>query len=108
SMHERKKLMSDSSEAFLAIPGGFGTLDEMFEALTWAQLGIHSKPIGFLDAEGFYAPLMAFLDSAVEGGFVRAQYRAMAIVDVDPAMLLRKLASYEPPRVEKWISGKET
>ncbi|MGH9419709.1 MAG: TIGR00730 family Rossman fold protein [Thermoanaerobaculia bacterium] len=108
TMHERKAMMASLSDAFVAMPGGLGTLEEIFEVWTWAQLGIHSKPIGFLDAEGFYAPLMAFLDSAVEGGFVRAQYRAMAIVDVDPAMLLRKLASYEPPRVEKWISGKET
>jgi uncharacterized protein (TIGR00730 family) len=108
SMHERKAMMASLSEAFVALPGGLGTLEEIFEVWTWAQLGIHAKPVGFLDVEGFYGPLMAFLDLGVDEGFVRAQHRAMAIVDVDPAALLRRLASYEPPLLGKWISDSET
>jgi uncharacterized protein (TIGR00730 family) len=91
TMHERKALMASLSDAFVALPGGLGTLEEIFEVWTWAQLGIHDKPVAFLDAEGFFAPLLEFLDRAVAAGFVRAQHRAMAIVDSDPAMLLRRL-----------------
>lgn len=108
TMHERKALMASLSDAFVALPGGLGTLEEIFEVWTWAQLGIHDKPVAFLDAEGFYAPLLEFLDRSVNAGFVRAQHRAMAIVDDDPMALLRRLAAYEPPRMEKWISASET
>jgi uncharacterized protein (TIGR00730 family) len=108
SMHERKAMMASLSDAFVALPGGLGTLEEIFEVWTWTQLGIHRKPLGFLDANGFYAPLLAFLDRAVDAGFIRAQYRSMAIVDVDPASLLRRLSEYEPPVVEKWITPNET
>jgi uncharacterized protein (TIGR00730 family) len=104
SMHERKAMMASLSEAFVALPGGLGTLEEIFEVWTWAQLGIHRKPLGFLDAKDFYAPLLSFLDRAVDAGFVRAAHRAMAIVDIDPASLLRRLSDYEPPMVEKWIT----
>lgn len=108
TMHERKATMASLSDAFVALPGGLGTLEELFEVWTWAQLGIHHKPLGFLDVLGFYAPLLSFLDRAVDAGFVRAQHRSMAIVDVDPASLLRRLSEYEPPVVEKWISAAET
>lgn len=108
SMHERKAMMASLADAFVALPGGLGTLEEIFEVWTWAQLGIHAKPVAFLDAEGFYSPLLAFLDRAVDAGFIRAHYRAIAIVDADPAALLRRLASYEPPRVEKWITASES
>ena len=108
TMHERKAMMASLSDAFVALPGGLGTLEEIFEVWTWAQLGIHRKPLGFLDVLGFYAPLLSFLDRAVDAGFVRAQHRSMAIVDVDPASLLRRLSEYEPPVVEKWISAAET
>jgi uncharacterized protein (TIGR00730 family) len=108
TMHERKAMMASLSDAFVALPGGLGTLEEIFEVWTWAQLGIHRKPLGFLDALGFYAPLLSFLDRAVDAGFIRAQHRAMAIVDVDPAALLRRLSEYSPPVVEKWISAAET
>jgi uncharacterized protein (TIGR00730 family) len=108
SMHERKAMMASLSDAFVALPGGLGTLEEIFEIWTWAQLGIHRKPLGFLDANGFYAPLLSFLDGAVDAGFIRAQHRATAIVDVDPSALLRRLNAYEPPVVEKWISASET
>jgi uncharacterized protein (TIGR00730 family) len=104
SMHERKAMMASLSDAFVALPGGLGTLEEIFEVWTWAQLGIHCKPLGFLEANGFYAPLLSFLDGAVDAGFVRGQHRSMAIVDVDPASLLRRMSEYEPPAVEKWIT----
>ena len=108
TMHERKAMMASLADAFVALPGGLGTLEEIFEVWTWAQLGIHAKPVGFLDAEGFYGPLLEFLDRAVDAGFVRAQHRAVAIVDADPAALLRRLAGYEPPRVQKWIDASES
>ena len=108
SMHERKAMMASLADAFVALPGGLGTLEEIFEVWTWAQLGIHAKPVAFLDAEGFYSPLLEFLDRAVDAGFIRAHYRAIAIVDADPAMLLRRLGDYEPPRVEKWITVNES
>ncbi|MEA2327081.1 MAG: hypothetical protein QOE68_2040 [Thermoanaerobaculia bacterium] len=108
TMHERKAMMASLSDAFVALPGGLGTLEEIFEVWTWAQLGIHRKPLGFLDTLGFYAPLLSFLDHAVDARFIRAQHRSMAIVDADPASLLRRLSEYEPPVVEKWISASET
>ncbi len=108
TMHERKAMMASLADAFVALPGGLGTLEEIFEVWTWAQLGIHRKPVGFLDVEGFYSLLLEFLDRAVDAGFVRPQFRAIAIVDTDPAALLRKLGDYEPPRVEKWITARET
>ena len=108
SMHERKAMMASLADAFVALPGGLGTLEEIFEVWTWAQLGIHAKPVAFLDAEGFYGPLLEFLDSAVDAGFVRPKYRGIAIVDSDPAALLLKLGEYEPPIVEKWIKASET
>lgn len=108
TMHERKAMMASLADAFVALPGGLGTLEEIFEVWTWAQLGIHRKPVGFLDAEGFYRSLLEFLDRAVDAGFVRAQHRAIAIVDADPAALLQRLCDYEPPHVEKWITPSET
>jgi uncharacterized protein (TIGR00730 family) len=108
SMHQRKAMMASLSDAFVALPGGLGTLEEIFEVWTWAQLGIHRKPLGFLEVNGFYAPLLSFLDRAVDAGFVRAQHRSMAIVDIDPVSLLRRLSEYEPPPVEKWITAAET
>jgi uncharacterized protein (TIGR00730 family) len=108
TMHERKAMMADLSDAFIALPGGLGTLEEIFEIWTWAQLGLHAKPVGFLDVNGFYAPLMQFLDRAVRERFLRAEHRAIAILDSDPAALLRKFDGWQPPRVEKWITREET
>lgn len=88
SMHERKALMADLSDAFIALPGGFGTLDELCEILTWRQLGLHAKPIGLLDVEGFFTPLAAAFDHAVSEGFVRPEHRGMLLRDEDPGRLL--------------------
>ena len=108
TMHERKALMASLADAFVALPGGLGTLEEIFEVWTWGQLGIHTKPCGFLDVGGYYTPLLEFLDRAVGAGLVRTAHRSMAIVDDDAERLLRRLAAYEPPRVEKWIAAGET
>jgi uncharacterized protein (TIGR00730 family) len=93
SMHERKAMMTELSNAFIALPGGFGTLDELFEALSWAQLRIHHNPVGLLNVAGFYDPLLATLDVAVREGFLRAPHRHLLISDTDPAHLLDKLAA---------------
>jgi uncharacterized protein (TIGR00730 family) len=103
TMHERKALMADLSEAFIALPGGYGTYDEFCEVLTWAQLGLHSKPCGLLNVRGFYDALLAQFDRATEEGFVRPDHRAMLVVDDDPGALLNRLARYEAPVVAKWI-----
>jgi len=93
SMHERKALMADLSDGFAALPGGLGTLDEWFEIWTWAQLGFHHKPIGLLNFEGFFDPLLAFLDHLVAEGFVRPEHRAMAVVEREVGALLGRLMS---------------
>lgn len=103
TMTERKALMADLSDAFVALPGGYGTLDELFEVLTWSQLGVHAKPAGLLDVAGYWAGLTRFLDHAVDEGFLRPQHRSMLLVDDDPARLLDRLATWEPPAVAKWV-----
>jgi len=108
TMHERKATMADLADAFIALPGGLGTLEEIFEIWTWAQLGLHQKPVGFLDVQGFYAPLMEFLDRAVRARFVRDEHRAIALLARDPESLLRRFDAWQPPRVEKWITREET
>jgi uncharacterized protein (TIGR00730 family) len=105
SMHERKQVMTELGDAFIALPGGFGTLDELAEALTWAQLGLHSKPCGVLEVAGFFAPLLQYLDSAVDEGFLRPVHREMVMVGRDPEELLDRLAAFRaPPATGKWIS----
>src|SRR3954470_18079671 len=103
SMHERKALMAELAGGFVAVPGGIGTLEELIEVFTWSQLGIHAKPLGVLDAEGFYAALGAFLDHMVDEGFLRAESRASLHADSDPGALLDRLEGWEPVRVHKWL-----
>lgn len=108
SMHTRKALMAELSDAFIAMPGGVGTFEEFFEAVTWTQLGVHRKPCGLLNVGGFYAPLAAFIDQAVTEGFIKPIHRAMIVVDDDPERLLNSLATVELPDVPKWIKKDET
>jgi uncharacterized protein (TIGR00730 family) len=107
SIHERKAMMADLADGFLAMPGGMGTLEEFFEIWTWGQLGLHRKPFGLLDVEGFYQPMLAFLDRLVEQRFVRPEHRAMLIVARRPITLLAAMEAYTPPPVPKWI-GRES
>lgn len=97
SMHERKALMAELSDGFIALPGGFGTMEEYFEVLTWAQLRFHAKPVGLLDVAGFFAPLVAMFDHMVAEGFVSAEHRALVIADSDPVALLGQMAQYRAP-----------
>jgi hypothetical protein len=108
TMHERKATMADLSDGFIALPGGLGTLEEIFEIWTWAQLGMHSKPCGFLDVAGYYTPLMQFLDRAVAEAFIRPDMRAAAIVESDPDRMLTRFREYVPPAVQRWIHRDET
>ncbi len=103
SMHERKARMAELADAFIALPGGFGTLDELFEILTWAQLGLHGKPCGLLDVERYFASLVAWADNAVAAGFVRPRHRALLMVDQDMDRLLDRLAAHEPVAISKWV-----
>jgi len=106
TMHERKALMNDLSDAFIALPGGFGTLDELFEILTWSQLGIHGKPSGLLNVAGYYDRLLAMLDHAVAEGFLRPAHRDLVIADSDVDALLLRLAAFVPVPVGKWANAK--
>ena len=108
SMHARKAMMAELSDAFVAMPGGVGTFEEFFEVVTWTQLGLHRKPCGLLNVQGFYTPLAAFIDQAVSEGFIKPVHRAAIIVDSDPARLLDTLAKVELPAVPKWIRREET
>jgi hypothetical protein len=101
-MHERKAKMAELSDGFLALPGGAGTLEELFEVWTWAQLGLHTKPIGLIDIAGYYGPLIGFVQHMVDEGFLRPEHRDLLSVDADPAMLLDAFAEYEAPAVAKW------
>lgn len=108
SMHARKQRMVDLADGFVALPGGLGTVEEIFEVLTWAQLGFHEHPCGFLNLDGYYDDLTAFLDHAVSEAFVKPLHREMVVVESTPETLLDAFSAYEPPDVEKWIDREET
>ena len=107
TMHERKMRMADASDAFIALPGGFGTLEEFFEVVTWNQLGIYSKPSGLLNVEGFYDEMLAMLDHGVNEQFIRPAHRSSILSSDDPAKLLTLLRGYEPTATSKWIGRQE-
>ncbi|HWI41948.1 MAG TPA: TIGR00730 family Rossman fold protein [Verrucomicrobiae bacterium] len=107
SMHERKALMADLSDAFIALPGGLGTLEELFEIATWTQLGFQHKPCGLLNVAGFYDQLLAFLDHATQQGFIRAEYRKIILADDRPERLLDAMSGMEVPYFHKWIDRSE-
>jgi uncharacterized protein (TIGR00730 family) len=109
SMHERKALMAELSDAFVALPGGIGTLEELFEVYTWAQLGLHQKPCALLNVAGYYDAIADFLTLAVQERFLRDETRALLMVEDQPAPLLERLSSFEPQAgVPKWIDLEET
>ena len=103
SMHERKAMMADLADAFIALPGGFGTLEEFFEVLTWSQLGLHAKPCGILNVLDYYNPLLRMLDHAVEERFLKPQNRALVLAHQTPSELLQALGQWRPVHVEKWL-----
>ena len=103
SLHERKAKMAEISDAFIALPGGLGTLEELFEILTWAQLGLHKNPVGILNVNGFYDKMLGYLDHAVAEKFIRLQHREMIVVDADIESMFEKFSQYEPPIGHKWV-----
>ncbi len=107
TMHARKALMEELSDAFVALPGGYGTFEELLEIITWAQLGLHAKPIGLLDVGGFYKNLLDFFDHAIDEGFIKAKHRHLIVAADMPADLLDRLVTHEMPQVKKWIKLEE-
>lgn len=107
SMHERKALMSDLADGFIALPGGFGTIEEFCEVVTWSQLGIQSKPCGLLNTENYFAPLLELFDQALREGFLREENRRLVLDDTDPIRLLEKMSAFVPEAVPKWIGRDE-
>ena len=107
TMHERKALMADLSDGFVTLPGGFGTLEEFLEVLSWAQLSIHAKPCGLLDIEDYYGPMIELFDRAVIEGFVVPEHRALVLTERDPNLLLDLMERYTPPITKKWIESQE-
>ena len=108
SMHERKTLMAELSDGFIAMPGGIGTFEEIFEIWTWAQLGIHAKPCGLLNVAGYYDALTTFLDHAAAEQFLKPDQRSLLMVEQQPQVLLDRFASYQPPSVRKWLDADES
>ena len=107
SMHERKARMAELSDGFVALPGGIGTLEEIFEIWTWGQLGFHAKPAGFLNIGGFYDPLKAFLDHMTDQAFMKAMHRDMALFAQSPGDILDAFGAYQPPKVDKWMEREQ-
>ncbi|MFD1872197.1 TIGR00730 family Rossman fold protein [Hymenobacter bucti] len=108
TMHQRKLLMADLADGFVAMPGGFGTLEELFEVLTWAQLGLHGKPVGLLNTLGFYDALLALLDHMSGEAFLRAENRDQVLQHANAAALLDAMQAYQPLRLEKWLTPETT
>ena len=108
SMHDRKAQMEELSDGFVVLPGGFGTLEEFLEILTWAQLGIHSKPCGLLNVAGYYDTLLKFLDQTVDAEFVKPENRNLVLVDGSASDLLDQFEKYDPPKVRKWVDSDQT
>lgn len=107
SMHERKQAMSDQADAFIAMPGGFGTFDELFEILTWAQLGIHAKPVGILNVAGYFDALLRMVEVAVTQGFVSETHRKLFVVETDPKALVEALRTHQMPPVRRWVTREQ-
>jgi uncharacterized protein (TIGR00730 family) len=108
TMHERKLLMAERADAFIAMPGGYGTLEELFEVLTWGQLGLHRKPVGVLNVAGYYDHLLLALDRMRDDQLLRPENRTQLLQDDSPSGLLAQLASYQPPQLEKWLTSPTT
>ncbi len=108
SMHERKAFLAEMSDGFLAMPGGLGTMEELFEIWTWGQLGLHRKPYGLFEVNGFFTPLLSFLDHAVTEGFIRPEYRRQLVVESDPASLIARMEAMEPPALPRWLNRETT
>ncbi len=107
TMHERKAIMAELSDGFIALPGGLGTIEEIFEVLTWSQLGFHKKPCSFLNIKQYYNSLSLFLDHAVEEQFIKPVHREMLLIEDDPSKLLDAMEEYDPPTVDKWVGRNE-
>jgi len=108
TMHQRKQMMAELSDGFIAMPGGFGTFEEFCETITWAQLGLHNKPCGMLNVNGYYDRMIAMFDHAVQDHFVQPGHRQMIIADFDPARLLDAMAAYQGPPLEQWLTRDAT
>jgi uncharacterized protein (TIGR00730 family) len=108
SMHARKALLNELSDGFLAMPGGLGTMEELFEIWTWGQLGLHRKPYGLFEVNGFFAPLLTFLDHAVGEGFIARVNRDLLTIDEDPARLVTRMEAVVPPALARWMTREET
>ena len=108
SMHARKALMAESCDAFIALPGGFGTFEELLEVITWGQLGRHRKPVGLLNVRGFFDRLVEFFDHAIAEGFIRPEHRDLFVVSDDPGILLDLIVNHHLPDVQKWLTVEES
>jgi uncharacterized protein (TIGR00730 family) len=108
TIHQRKQRLADQADAFIALPGGFGTFEELFEILTWAQIGLHQKPVGLLNVRHYFDPLLAMVDHARAEGFIYAEHRALFKNDELPDRLLDELESYLPPeKLERWLTRED-
>ena len=108
SMHQRKALMAEFADGFIAMPGGFGTFEEICEIVTWAQLGIHQKPCGLLNVNGFYDPLIELFNNSTASGFIRLAHREIVLVSAEIEKLFELMKHYKPPAIEKWIDSEST